>query len=98
MDNEPTPPAASADPRVAEAWRDHRQRLMDVAYRMLGSVRDAGQHGQESPPQLVRHGVDGRADVRGWLVRGLSAARRSAARRGLAHDTSYVGPWLPEPV
>ena len=38
MDNERTPPAASADPRVADAWRDHRQRLMDVAYRIAGEL------------------------------------------------------------
>src|SRR5213594_3243989 len=77
MDNEPTPPAASADPRVAEAWRDHRQRLMDVAYRMLGSVSD---------------------DVRGWLVTVTSRLCLDQLRSAQSQRTSYVGPWLPEPV
>jgi len=68
MDNEPTPPAASADPRVAEAWRDHRQRLMDVAYRMLGSVSDAEDAVQEAYARLMCNGFDGIDVVRGWLV------------------------------
>ena len=44
-----------ADPRVADAWRDHRQRLMDVAYRMLGSVSDAEDVVQEAYARLVGH-------------------------------------------
>src|SRR5439155_13878686 len=98
MDNEPTPPAASADPRVAEAWRDHRQRLMDVAYRMLGSVSDAEDAVQEAYARLVRNGVDGIDDVRGWLVTVTSRLCLDQLRSAQSQRTSYVGPWLPEPV
>src|SRR5213083_3475135 len=98
MDHEPTPPAASADPRVAEAWRDHRQRLMDVAYRMLGSVSDAEDVVQEAYARLVRNGVDGIDDVRGWLVTVTSRLCLDQLRSAQSQRTSYVGPWLPEPV
>src|SRR5437899_6186690 len=98
MDNEPTPPAASADPRVAEGWRDHRQRLMDVAYRMLGSVSDAEDAVQEAYARLMRNGVDGIDDVRGWLVTVTSRLCLDQLRSAQSQRTSYVGPWLPEPV
>ncbi|HMG26134.1 MAG TPA: RNA polymerase sigma factor SigJ, partial [Acidimicrobiia bacterium] len=89
---------AGADPRVADAWRDHRQRLMDVAYRMLGSVSDAEDVVQEAYARLVRHGVDGIDDVRGWLVTVASRLCLDQLRSAASRRTSYVGPWLPEPV
>src|ERR1700716_1705508 len=98
MDNEPTPPAESADPRVAEAWRDHRQRLMDVAYRMLGSVSDAEDAGQEAYARLMRNGVDGIDDVRGWLATATGRLCLAQLRSAQSQRTSYVGPWVPEPV
>src|SRR5256885_17121589 len=97
MANDPTPPAASADPRVAEAWRDHRQRLMDVAYRMLGSVSDAEDAVQESYARLVRYGVDGIDDVRGWLVTVTSRLCLDQLRSAQSQRTSYGGPSLPLP-
>jgi RNA polymerase sigma-70 factor, ECF subfamily len=98
MEHEPTPPSAAADPRVDEAWREHRQRLMDVAYRMLGSVSDAEDVVQEAYARLVRNGVDGIDDVRGWLVTVTSRLCLDQLRSAQSKRTSYVGPWLPEPV
>src|SRR5215475_9769322 len=80
MDHKPMANPAEADPRFADAWRDHRQRLMDVAYRMLGSVSDAED------------------DVRGWLVTVTSRLCLDQLRSAASRRTSYVGPWLPEPV
>src|SRR4029453_2803783 len=97
MDNEPTPPTPSADPRVADAWRDHRQRLMDVAYRMLGSVSDAEDVVQEGYARLAGNGVDGIDDVRGWLVTVTSRLCLDQLRSAQSQRTSYVGPWLPAP-
>jgi RNA polymerase sigma-70 factor, ECF subfamily len=88
----------NTDPRIAEAWRDHRRRLMDVAYRMLGSVSDAEDAVQEAYARLMRNGVDGIDDVRGWLVTVTSRLCLDQLRSAHSRRTSYVGPWLPEPV
>jgi RNA polymerase sigma-70 factor (ECF subfamily) len=98
MDHKPMANPAGADPRVADAWRDHRQRLMDVAYRMLGSVSDAEDVVQEAYARLIRHGVEGIDDVRGWLVTVTSRLCLDQLRSAASRRTSYVGPWLPEPV
>jgi RNA polymerase sigma-70 factor (ECF subfamily) len=98
MDNGPTPRTGHADPRVAEAWEEHHRRLMDVAYRMLGSVSDAEDVVQEAYARLVRNGVDGIDDVRGWLIAVTSRLCLDQLRSARARRTSYVGPWLPEPV
>jgi RNA polymerase sigma-70 factor (ECF subfamily) len=86
------------DPRIAEAWRDHRQRLMDVAYRMLGTLSEAEDAVQEAYARLMRNGVDGIDDLRGWLVTVTSRVCLDQLRSAESRRTSYVGPWLPEPV
>jgi RNA polymerase sigma-70 factor (ECF subfamily) len=91
-------PSGHADPRIAEAWREHRQRLMDVAYRMLGSVSDAEDVVQDAYARLMRNGVDGIDDVRGWLVTVTSRLCLDQLRSARSRRTSYIGPWLPEPV
>jgi RNA polymerase sigma-70 factor (ECF subfamily) len=98
MDGEPTPSAAHPDARIAEAWRDHRQRLMDVAYRMLGTVSEAEDVVQEAYARLVRNGVDGIDDVLAWLITVTSRLCLDQLRSAQSQRTSYVGPWLPEPV
>jgi RNA polymerase sigma-70 factor (ECF subfamily) len=71
---------------------------MDVAYRMLGTVSDAEDVVQEAYARLVRNGVDGIDDVRGWLLTVTSRLCLDQLRSAQSKRTSYVGPWLPEPV
>ncbi|MEQ6902219.1 sigma-70 family RNA polymerase sigma factor [Nocardioides sp. YIM 152588] len=90
-------PAADADPRTERAWREHRRRVLDIGYRMLGTLADAEDALQETYARLVRHGAEGIDDVEGWLV---TVAGRVCLDR-LRADTvraRYVGPWLPEPL
>src|SRR5580765_7808661 len=59
-----------SEPRddVTEIWLEHRPYLVDVAFRMLGNIHDAEDVVQDAFGRLVRHGIDGIDDVRGWLV------------------------------
>ncbi len=79
-------------------FRAHRQRAFDVAYRMLGSVAAAEDVVQEAFARLARTGVDGVDDVRGWLVTVCARLSLDHLRAASHRRTSYVGPWLPEPL
>src|SRR5919197_2598110 len=83
---------------VADAWRAHHRYVLDVAYRLLGSVSEAEDVVQEAFARLFYRAGDEIEDVRGWLVvvatrLGLAPLRSSRVKR-----ESSVGAWLPEPV
>lgn len=92
MSSHPVPDAA-----VTAAWTAHRRRVLDVCYRMLGTLVDAEDASQETFLRLSRHGVDGIDDLVGWLV---AVAGRVCLDRLRADTTRrrYVGPWLPVPL
>jgi RNA polymerase sigma-70 factor, ECF subfamily len=56
------------DDLVDEAWRDHRRYVLDVAFRMLGSITDAEDVVQEAFTRLWRIDPAELDDVRAWLV------------------------------
>jgi RNA polymerase sigma-70 factor (ECF subfamily) len=56
------------DLRVGRAWRDHRRHVLDIAFRMLGSLSEAEDVVQEAFARLVRSDLDRIDDVGGWLV------------------------------
>jgi len=64
----PTTPPTDVNVAFGRAWRDHRRYALDIAFRMLGDLGDAEDVVQEAFARLVRDGVDGIDDVRGWLV------------------------------
>jgi RNA polymerase sigma-70 factor (ECF subfamily) len=83
---------------VETLWRDHRRRVYDVAYRLLGSVADADDVVQDVYSRLLGASIEEIDDVLGWLV---TATSRLCIDRLRLHEhsrRSYVGPWLPEPV
>src|SRR5438067_7702281 len=84
--------------RFAEAWRDHRRFLLDLAYRMLGSITDAEDVVQEAFARLTPEALDGIDDVRGWLVVVVSRLCLDQLRSARVRHEAYVGPWLPEPL
>jgi RNA polymerase sigma-70 factor (ECF subfamily) len=77
-------------------FEDHRELLVAVAYRVVGTVADAEDVVQDA--WLRWRDVDHAtvADVRGYLV--TVTTRLAIDRLRRARRESYVGPWLPEPV
>lgn len=79
-------------------WHNHRRRLLDIGYRMLGSLADAEDVTSEAYTRLVSTDIDDIDDVAGWLI---TVTGRICLDRLRAHESSrraYVGPWLPEPI
>src|SRR5437764_14462224 len=83
------------DAAFADAWREHRRYILDVAYRMLGSVRDAEDIVQEAFARLLRQDVDRIRDARGWLVVVGSRVSRDLLRCGSVIRNSHVQRGLP---
>ena len=93
MNDLPTPPAG-----ITDTWFQHRRRVLDLAYRMLGSVHDAEDVVQEAYSRLLAVDLESLDDVRGWLV---TVTSRLCIDRLRSHEhakRAYVGPWLPEPI
>ena len=94
---QPTDPGA-AEALVAEAWQSHRGYLLDVAYRLLGSLTEAEDAVQEAFARLLRADPSTIDDVRGWLVVVVSRLCLDQLRSARSRRETYVGPWLPEPL
>jgi DNA-directed RNA polymerase specialized sigma24 family protein len=80
------------------ALEEHRDLLVAVAYRVVGTITDAEDVVQDA--WLRWKDVDPATvtDVRGYLVTVTTRLAIDRPRRSRARRESYVGPWLPEPV
>lgn len=56
------------DSRLGRAWRDDHRYLLNLAFRILGSVSEAEDAVQEAFARLVDHSLDEIDNVRGWLT------------------------------
>lgn len=80
----------------ARAWGAERDRLVGVAYRMLGSVADAEEVVQEAFLRLYR--TPGVGDAAAWLTTVVSRLCLDRLGSARARREVYVGQWLPEPL
>lgn len=92
----------TADPGTGagalDAFQRERGRLFGIAYRMLGSVREAEDVLQDA---YVRwHGVDHAAveNPGAYLARLVTRLCLDALKSAHARRVEYVGTWLPEPL
>lgn len=79
-------------------FNQHRHRLFDIAYRMLGSVSDSEDVIQEAWlkwHKLILADIDNPAAYLTTMVTRLAI---DALRERQAQTKSYKGPWLPEPL
>ncbi len=80
---------------------DHRQRLVSVAYRLLGSVADAEDAVQEAFIRWYALAPDDREAIASpvaWLTTVTSRICLDQLGSARARRERYVGPWIPEPV
>lgn len=92
------PAAAPGEGAGLAAFQRERGRMFGIAYRMLGSVREAEDVLQDA---YVRwHGVDHAAVERpgAYLSRLVTRLCLDALRSAHARRTEYFGVWLPEPL
>jgi RNA polymerase sigma-70 factor, ECF subfamily len=83
---------AAAD-RFAQAWRENRSYLVDLAFRMLGDVGEAQDVVQEAFTRLSRTADGEVQDARGWLTvvtsrLCLDQIRSARSRHELVHDVA----------
>src|SRR5438046_3520335 len=83
---------------LAGEFERHRARLRAVAYRMLGSISDADDAGQESWLRLSRSDPEAIATLPGWLTAVVARVSLDMLRARRSCREDYVGSWLPEPV
>jgi RNA polymerase sigma-70 factor (ECF subfamily) len=84
-------------PEVDE-FSAHRDHLMAVAYRMLGSRADAEDAVQEAWLRYAAARTAEIGDLRAWLTTVTARICLDVLRSARVRREAYVGPWLPEPV
>jgi RNA polymerase sigma-70 factor, ECF subfamily len=90
--------ASARPPGALEAFEGQRRTLFSIAYRMLGSVREAEDLLQDA--YIRWHGVD-YATVQNpgaYLARLVTHLSINALKSAHRRRVEYVGPWLPEPL
>ena len=88
-----------ADPAYAtRVFGEHRDLLVGVAYRVLGTATDAEDAVQEAWVRWSKVDPAEVANPRAFLVRVTTRLAIDRLRRAKARRESYIGPWLPEPT
>jgi RNA polymerase sigma-70 factor (TIGR02957 family) len=90
------PPADESD--AISIFDEHRDLLISIAYRVLGSVTDAEDTVQEAWLRWSKVDPAEISNPRAFLVRVITRLAIDRLRRAKARRESYVGPWLPEPI
>jgi RNA polymerase sigma-70 factor (ECF subfamily) len=82
----------------AEAFNAHRDHLIAVAYRMLGTRTDAEDAVQEAWLRYASADADRIVDLRAWLTTVTGRICLDQLRSARVRREAYVGQWLPEPL
>jgi RNA polymerase sigma-70 factor (ECF subfamily) len=87
----------TVDTALVDAFEAERPRLINVAYRLTGSVADAEDAVQESWLRLARTDA-AITNLQAWLTRVVGRICLDRLTSAAARRETYVGEWLPEPV
>jgi RNA polymerase sigma-70 factor (ECF subfamily) len=96
-DNAQAQPAEAASP-FTDAWIQHRSYLLNIAYRLVGSLSEAEDLVQEAYTRLLRTDSEAITDLRGWLVVVVSRLCLDHLRSARTRRETSTGPWFPEPL
>ena len=86
------------DRPLEAAWEGHRRYLLNIAYRLLGSLNEAEDMVQEAYVRLMRSDVDAIDDVRGWLVVVTTRICLDYLGSARSRREAQASPWFPEPI
>ncbi|WP_253772310.1 RNA polymerase sigma factor SigJ [Goodfellowiella coeruleoviolacea] len=89
--------SAQQDDDVVAEFHQARQRLVSIAYGIIGDLGEAEDVVQEAWLRLGRTSAE-IDDVTGWLVVTTSRLALDVVRSARHRRENYVGPWLPEPL
>ncbi|MEV6227361.1 RNA polymerase sigma-70 factor [Saccharopolyspora shandongensis] len=81
-----------------QVFREHRNLLFSVAYRVLGSAADAEDAVQDAWIKWSATDRSQVADPKAYLARIVSNLALERLRSARHKRETYVGPWLPEPI
>jgi RNA polymerase sigma-70 factor (ECF subfamily) len=80
-----------------EEFVEHRDYLVGIAYRMLGSFDEAEDVVQDAMMRAERAETRDIEEPRAWLTRIVTNLALDRLKSARVRRESYVGPWLPEP-
>ena len=83
---------------LASELARHRDFLLGVAYRLLGSMHAAEDVVQDAYLRAERAGTDEVREPRAWMTRIVTRLALDELRSARVRREAYVGPWLPEPL
>lgn len=97
--SDPTPGSRrNSEAAHADLWQTNRSRLLDIGYRMLGSVAEAEDVAAEAYARLLDADPERVTDPVGWLITVTGRLCIDRLRSADRSRRAYVGPWLPEPL
>ena len=79
-------------------FEEHRPHLRAVAYRMLGSLPEAGDAVRDAWLRLSRSGADGAENLGGWLTTVVARVCLNMLHSRAARRDDPVGVHVPDPV
>ena len=83
---------------LAGRFEEHRPHLRAVAYRMLGSLPEAGDAVRDAWLRLSRSGADGAENLGGWLTTVVARVCLNMLHSRAARRDDPVGVHVPDPV
>lgn len=83
---------------ATDAFERTRQKLIGLAYRMLGTLADAEDIAQDAWIRWQQADLSAVRNPEAFLVSVVSRLCLDRLRRRQRERRAYVGPWLPEPV
>jgi len=83
---------------AAAVFEAERTRLFGIAYRMLGSVREAEDVVQDAWIRWQRADRTAVENPAGYLVQTVTRLAMDVLRSAHARRMEYVGPWVPDPL